>query len=217
MSKYKQLVWLNPVVENMVKNKYPDLLSKLHAHQYQAVKGADDVSQDILKCYGELVSNTKLRPVIDSRCPRVIKLILDNFPQLAANLAPIDSILISRAKALYDREVKPDSGWTRLTIVTPCTDLVNHGENVFGEKLRFVTWNEFAQEIGFAEYPKIETSPIPLGFFDPLEIAVLKASGELQIRQLLALCTNNEENEPARADLLELLYCPDGCHNGDGL
>jgi hypothetical protein len=55
---------------------------------------------------------------------------------------------------------------------------------------------------------------VPPGFFNELKdksgIEIYEKSGEDNCRKLLS-------NIPPEAQLLELLWCKEGCHKGDGL
>ena len=76
----------------------------------------------------------------------------------------------------------------------------------------FISWKKFIENIG--EEPRrivIKDSPIPLGFFDDLGIKVDSISGEEEIKKYLL----NIKDKDAR--LIEMLYCENGCHNGDGI
>ena len=80
------------------------------------------------------------------------------------------------------------------------------------DDIRFLPWNRFLQELGDEPegiLPK--ESPIPLGFFEELGLRTVSISGEENIRK------HFENYVPGEVQLLELLYCKNGCHNGDGI
>ena len=97
-------------------------------------------------------------------------------------------------------------------ITTPCQALADMGNELELKNTWFVPWNRFLESIG-SELPGIlpKDSPIPPGFFEELEGKVDSVTGEEEIRQYF------EDYVPGKAKLVEMLYCKDGCHNGDGI
>jgi hypothetical protein len=61
--------------------------------------------------------------------------------------------------------------------------------------------------------PRAVASPIPPGYFQFPEYRILEANGPEAVTDLLTRIAAGVEE----ADLLELLYCREGCHNGDGV
>ena len=80
---------------------------------------------------------------------------------------------------------------------------------------RFIAWNRLAG--GEVRVRAIEDSPIPPGYFagicrkDGQAAKVESVSSPEKIRAYV------ESGSWKQADLLELLYCKDGCHHGDGV
>ena len=68
---------------------------------------------------------------------------------------------------------------------------------------------ESVGEILFGDPP--EDSPIPPGFFDSLGLEMDSLTGRGPIEAYLSA------GGRAEARLVELLYCENGCHNGDGV
>lgn len=54
-------------------------------------------------------------------------------------------------------------------------------------------------------------SPIPPGFFDGLGLKTVSITGEKEIRNYLRNGISDE------VQLVEMLFCNEGCHNGDGI
>ena len=76
----------------------------------------------------------------------------------------------------------------------------------------FLSWKEFVDMLGEEPARKsIEESPIPPGFFEDLGMKTVSVTGEEEIRTYL----NNDM--PRDIQLVEMLYCEKGCHNGDGI
>ena len=72
-------------------------------------------------------------------------------------------------------------------------------------------WNRFLASIGEPMEPAPDASPIPPGFFKDLPFPVVSKSGRPAIESYV---TRNEWKD---ARLIELLYCVQGCHRGDGV
>ena len=95
-----------------------------------------------------------------------------------------------------------------------------------------MSWKDFLSELGVILEPAPEASPIPPGFFTGLSVPVVSLSGRDEIEEYLEerSRTWETESESGRKDtasaaamnehkplLLELLYCRQGCHMGDGV
>ncbi|AKL96435.1 hypothetical protein CACET_c29910 [Clostridium aceticum] len=211
----KQFVWLNPVVESIVGSDYYKLLKHIEDQGYTVVTCSNQADR-IRNAYKAYIQGTKHKPVIDARCPAIIQYIKEKYPEALDKIAPIDPILIACAHELYEKHIKKDSKTATLTIVTPCTQLVDFGEAVFCEGMEFLTWKQFKKNIDYKMIDeKLSASPIPLGFFDSLAMKVEKASGEEEIEHVIKNIISNDICR--EIELCELLLCQDGCHNGDGL
>jgi hypothetical protein len=136
------------------------------------------------------------------------------YPELSAFQAEVLPILMVCAQDLYKLYVQSSQAPADLTIVTPCSSLAEAGNDKLGTIARFITWTDFCyeQELSF-QLPRAVSSPIPPGYFQFPEYRVLEASGPSAVKRLLEQSAMN----PGEADLLELLYCDGGCHNGDGV
>jgi len=210
-----RFVWLNPVIGQMAGAAYPALLEALAGRGY-TITACPEAPTEVRQAYLSRLGQSRLRPLIDARCPRVATLIREDFPHLSARIAPIPPILIVCAGILYRRHVAPDPGKASLTVITPCSELADYGKALFGDRIRFETWKAFQRTLGLGRlYPRADASPIPPGFFDYPGVRVLEGSGDGEVRDLLG------QAQAGRLDpgveILELLYCRDGCHNGDGV
>lgn len=209
----KQYVWLNPVVAAMAGSQYPDLLKQLADRRFTVVScdsAADKVREDYRRC----LQTVGDRPIIDTRCPLIGQMVSHDYPELGGHLAPVLPILLMCARELYYQFVQPDPAVASLVMVTPCQALAESGNRLFGSRVRFVTWSAFCQEQELVcSLNRVAVSPIPPGFFRFAEYRVLEGSGPDGVRQLLSLSMGGNK----QADLVELLYCEGGCHNGDGM
>ena len=75
----------------------------------------------------------------------------------------------------------------------------------------FVPWNRLLAALGEPMEPAPDASPIPPGFFKDLPFPVVSKSGRPAIESYVT------GNDWKNAKLIELLYCVQGCHRGDGV
>ncbi len=210
----KKYIWLNPIVEAMVRKNRHEVREVLEKKGYTIVACTNGAGL-VRKAYLDYVSKTSRLPVIDARCPKVTTLIREKYPLLADNIAPIEPILLTCAEELYAKYVTPDVKGTALIVISPCTWLVKRGDLLFGEKVCFLTWKDFCEKEGLSNYPRLEASPVPPGFFTGLDLPVIEANGGKDVEAVLQRAS--EKTLPRGTLLLELLYCEGGCHLGDGL
>jgi iron only hydrogenase large subunit-like protein len=200
------LVVLNPVIKSMVDSEnYRKLIEIIREWDFRVTDSLPGIKA-VKNKYREFLQSSPPYPVIDSRCPRIEHLILNEYAHLTRSLAPIHPILIE-GSILRQKEY----GEKRVIIVAPCEIFKVYSSRPF----KVMTWLEFQEFIQF--YPpqqRAKSAPIPLGFFDflakELGIRIEKASGRKSCRDLLA-------NFSPDTHLLELLWCKGGCHRGDGL
>ena len=101
---------------------------------------------------------------------------------------------------------------SRLQTGTPCQALADRGNELNLKNTKFIPWNQFLQTLNCGPEGKIhKETPIPLGFFDELNFRTVSFTGEYDIREYFRKDFTKE------AQLIELLYCENGCHNGDGI
>jgi iron only hydrogenase large subunit-like protein len=203
---------LNPVIQKILNEKgYQSLLDHIKDRCGHLIADSMPGISEVKKRYQKWLIRTDKFPVIDSRCPAIVKMIKKEFPELTESLAPIDPILITGAKMRL-KEFKDEADV--LTIISPCFSFAMDFE--LDNELKFAKtiitpWYLFKISIDFnVPQEKIENSPVPPGFFNYLGVRVYEASGENECRKLLS-------NIPDNAQLLELLLCKNGCHKGDGL
>lgn len=199
-------VWINPVVARMYE---PEILNTfLCLHGYKRFDVNTDWLAVVKEKYRFAVEDTE-DTVVDVRCPRTRAVLEELGVHSAITFPEIHPILIhcgqegsKRADLLDDEKI----------ITTPCQALADMGNALGLEHTFFVTWKSFLESIG--EQPKgqiAKESPIPTGFFAELGVKTASVTGETEIREYFKDFSANE------VDLVELLYCKDGCHNGDGI
>jgi hypothetical protein len=209
----KKYIWLNPIVEAML-HETGNVAGRVLEEKGYSIISCISGAPRIHEAYRYYVKNAVNKPVIDARCPKITALIEKRYPQLEGNIAPIPPILIACTEELYKKYIEPDSEAATLTVIAPCSWLVGKGISVWGAKVRFHTWREFSCENGLGEYPQLQVSPVPPGFFKGLNLQVLEANGSQSAETLLELAYTGLL--PQGTSLLELLYCEGGCHRGDG-
>lgn len=198
----RKLVVLNPLIHGILETQdYNALMENLHTKGFivaDAAPGKVKVKEEYRRC----VANANNFPVIDSRCPYVADMVRREFNPLEHLLAPIDPILITGAKM---RKEEFDADLTY--VVSPCEGFERYNEDF----MLIHTWRQFRTDINFRYARRaLESTPVPIGFFNDLDVKLISASGEAACRRLLS-------DYPSDAKLLELLHCEGGCHKGDGL
>ncbi|MBQ3421408.1 MAG: hypothetical protein IJH34_07010, partial [Romboutsia sp.] len=101
-------------------------------------------------------------------------------------------------------------------ITTPCESLALYGNSKNLEDTFFISWKEFLNKLEQKGNEKIkekllDESPIPPGYFDSLEARITSISGKENIENHFKNGLHKED------DLVEMLYCTNGCNNGDGV
>ena len=202
-------IWINPVAEGMYA---PETLAALLArHHCTQVHCLGDWAGEVRRKYQALTDRTE-GIVSDARCPMAADLVREltrESPESPLEVADVEPILIHAARELASR---PDLRDRPKLITTPCQALADLGNRLALDNTRFAAWNVLLRQWG--ERPpvrRLEASPIPPGFFDGPGLQVRKLTGREDIGAYAAACRHDGEQ------LVEMLYCKDGCHNGDGV
>ncbi|MDR1831258.1 MAG: hypothetical protein LBQ97_00815 [Fusobacteriaceae bacterium] len=198
-------LWLNPVVTAM----YPadSLENELSAKGFHVVACRRKIT-DLVKSKYRRALEQAGKCLLDGRCPKAREYFLQNHGPDSFAAPAIHPILIESALEIHRRY----AGKGRLYIVTPCDSLKAYGERLGLSGTRFFTWKEFVGIYQIETMPSdLKESPIPPGFFAEYADAVLSLPSKEKIDQL----GGNPDLGGIR--IIELLYCPDGCHNGDGI
>lgn len=199
-------VWINPVTDSMYDSETIDEF--LHQHGHERIRTSGDWGGIVKEKYKKIVEQASYT-VIDMRCPK-IKEVLDDYGVASDVVTPkINPILIHCGQESSRRE---EWFFEDKIITSPCQALADMGNAMKLRKTHFIPWNQFVESTGSRlESENLKESPIPLGFFDELNVKTVSLSGEEEIRAYF------ENYKPNEAQLAELLFCKGGCHNGDGV
>ena len=201
-------IFINPVVCNMYRKEELDEL--LINNGYSRVEVENDWHKIVKEKYNEALKSTE-KTLLDKRCPLAIDTIDEYINENDAFIPQIDPILIHCGIELANRE---DLKGKKKVITTPCESLASYGNKKNLEDTVFISWNEFIKDL--KSYDKsivklLDESPIPPGYFNSLEAKVSSLSGEENIVSYF------KNNLYKKDDLVEMLYCTNGCNNGDGV
>ena len=202
----KKLVWLNPVVKSIY--ELAALKKSLQDKGFSVMECEKDHANSVKNAYKNSLAQKKL--IFDSRCPRAANFIRANFKEQAALISNLNPILIESALELSAK--LKDGEW--LYVTTPCEDLAELGRRLNLARTTFLTWKSFREQNAInLKMRSIEQSPIPPGFFTNLGVKTLSLSSKEKIENALSYKFSELKNY----QIIELLYCENGCHNGDGL
>ncbi|WDV45481.1 [Fe-Fe] hydrogenase large subunit C-terminal domain-containing protein [Clostridiaceae bacterium M8S5] len=207
----KKYIWLNPVTSDMLTNNNINVNELFKNLGYILVDLDCSIVDNVLSDYINMCKSTN-NPLIDSRCPMVVEIIKEKYPELCKNIAPLDPIFIYCAKHLYKTLIKSNDD-SILFIIAPCTSLCHYGNAVLKKDVIFTTWKHFKEKHEICIDLKARRTPIPLGFFDNTDLIIEKLTGESKILSNINKLIEYKSN----IDLIEILYCKNGCHNGDGI
>lgn len=199
-------IWINPVTDQMYDQD--SLASLLKRHGYERVQCKRDWAGYVREEYRRAADEAGY-PVADVRCPAVAELLKREYRDSRLQIPDIEPILIHCAREIGGRE---DLKGRPKLITTPCRVLADMGNQAGLSDTRFLSWKDFLGELGEAPRARrLDESPIPPGFFDGLSFGTAGATGEDGVRDLL------DRGDYGDARILELLWCRDGCHHGDGV
>ncbi|MGG2468320.1 hypothetical protein ACOV1W_11300 [Paraclostridium bifermentans] len=201
-------IFINPVVDNMyIKEELDKLLLN---NGYSRVEVENDWHKVVKEKYNEALKSTE-KVLLDRRCPLAIDTINEYINEQDVFIPKIDPILIHCGIEIANRE---DLKGKKKVITTPCKSLASYGNKKDLEDTVFISWKEFIKKLNLYEKIQVkllDESPIPMGYFNSLESKISSISGEENIE---AYFKNNLHKE---SDLVEMLYCKNGCNNGDGV
>lgn len=199
-------IWINPVTDTMYET---DKLNEfLRRHGYKRITVSEDWITIVKEKYRSAVEQASAA-VIDMRCPKTGEVLEDAGISAEVTVPKIYPILIHCGQELSGREDLQDE---EKIITTPCQALADMGNALGLKDTRFVPWNQFLKSLGGdlrCIPPK--GSPIPPGFFDELRLKTVYVSGEAEMRRFF------KHPIPEEVQLVEMLFCKEGCHNGDGV
>ena len=199
-------IWINPVTAGMYEEEA--LNAFLQEHGYKRFETSIDWLTIVKDKYLTAVKQSK-SPVIDVRCPKAKELLEGMELKSEVTFPQIYPILIHCGQEGSGRKELQNE--TKI-ITTPCQALADMGNGLHFPDTHFISWNQLLKMLG--SEPKrnlIQQSPIPPGYFKELGVNVVSVTGEAEIKNFF------EKELPENTQLIELLYCKDGCHNGDGI
>ena len=201
----KKYIWLNPVVLKMYDQE--EVTSHLTNLGFEIITCVENHIDIVKKKYSE---QQKGCPglLCDSRCPKAISYVKDHYDSDHLEYASIYPILIHCAIELAERYKDEEA---KVYIITPCTDLRDQGNGLNLKNTVFQTWTQFCLQHRIMPQCKVvENSPIPPGFFDNISNVVSLGSKNDIDCYFKDSCRGSNQ-------LVEMLYCQGGCHNGDGV
>lgn len=205
----KHYIWLNPVVFGMYGET--QLTEALKAKKYEIVSCKADHIARVKQQYREMVEKNA-GCILDMRCPAAAAYVKKQLRDMEEKLIfpKIGPILIQAARELA--AALDFSDGSDLTIITPCSELRNLGNEKKLPSVRFLTWREFAAQHDLhLTRAELKESPIPPGFFAEYGKEAVSLASKEEIDSFFAERGYEEKR------IAEMLFCPQGCHNGDGV
>ncbi|MEY8354403.1 hypothetical protein AALB39_13760 [Lachnospiraceae bacterium 54-53] len=202
----RKFLWLNPVVTEMYGSE--ELERRLTEKGYELAVCRNDHIAAVKEKYLSVLGKAHTC-VADVRCPMAVDYIKKNYDPDFLEFPDIEPILLHCARELHGRL----SGQGQLWIITPCGALSRMGNRMGLPETKFCTWKEFARMEHIPLRGKVlAESPIPPGFFDGHK----EPSVVLDSRKKIDLYFSASHRREERG-IMELLYCSNGCHHGDGV
>lgn len=199
-------IWINPVTAHMYE---PSALQAfLKEHSFLQAEASSHWLETVRKKYEQVLEQSE-KTLIDVRCPKIRSIIHAYDLQDKVILPDIEPILIHCGREISENK---DLQGTEKVITTPCQALADLGNSLGLKETTFLPWNQFLSALGDSlSAAPTQESPIPPGFFEGLHGRMCSVTGKESICDLL------ESFRPDQFALIEMLYCKDGCHNGDGI
>ena len=201
-------IFINPVVDSMYIKKELDELLLRNGYTRVAVK--EDWHKIVKEKYNKALKLTG-KTILDRRCPLAIDTITEYISDNDTFIPEIDPILIHCGIEIANME---DLRGHQKIITTPCKSLASYGNSKNLKDTTFISWKEFIKHLNKSEdvkVKKLDSSPIPPGYFNNLDAKISSLSGK---ENIISYFKNNLHKEN---DLVEMLYCSNGCNNGDGV
>ena len=199
-------VFINPVTMNMYDKD--SLSAFLESKGFEQVFCCGDWISAVKDKYRKVLDLNPCATIVDMRCPAAAGLVRKTAAAADLVFPDIEPILIHCAEELADSYSQKDS----VVITTPCRQLADYGNSRNLPDTTFISWNDFAEKYDcLLKKTHLEKSPVPPGFFHDVEKNVLSLTGRKNIEEAA------ENGSFGDARLVEMLYCPDGCNNGDGV
>lgn len=198
-------IWINPVAESMYAPE--ELEDFLRKYDFKRFTTSKDWLSIVKEKYLDVVSRANV-PVMDVRCPKVKELLQEMATDSERVIPEIAPILIHCGQeAGQSEELRGEEK----IITTPCQALADMGNALKLEDTKFLAWNQFLDWLGDEPVrAELRKSPIPPGFFEGAGVKTASVTGEDEIRDYF-------EKQALDVQIVEMLFCKEGCHNGDGI
>lgn len=204
-----EYIFINPVVDKMyVKEELDKVLIN---NGYIRVEVENDWHGIVKEKYKELHKNRNDLTILDRRCPMAIDTISQYVKDGEVLVHEIEPILIHCGREISEREDLKDK---KKVITTPCKSLADYGNKLNLKDTTFISWNEFLKRLNLEKEPQrkiLDESPIPPGYFTDFGSKVKSLSGKENIENYFKNGLHKKD------ELVEMLYCNNGCNNGDGV
>lgn len=201
-----KFVWINPVV--LSQYDMEELHTSIEEKGYKIAVCKKDHLQVVKDKYWQSTRESNLC-IADKRCPAAEIYVKNKYGEDNIKFPEIYPILIHCAIELSERYEEEEC---QLYITTPCEELRNLGNTLKLQNTIFLTWNEFAQNNKLVlNKIDIASSPIPPGFFSSFG----EDSISLKSKEEIDYFFQKEEWKDNK--VAEMLYCKNGCHNGNGV
>ena len=185
-----------------------ELAAFLSSRNYTQVFCEQEWIPHVKEAYRAVLQENPSATLIDMRCPKAVSLAKKNCNDSSVIYPEIEPILIHCARELSRRYGKE----SRVLITTPCKSLAEYGNSLKLLNTSFISWNDFAKSQKCTLQKKhLSESPIPPGFFREIEKDSLSVTGKDSISNLFI------SNSHKSFRLVEMLFCKEGCNNGDGV
>lgn len=198
-------IWFNPVVIAMYGWKQLECLA--HNNHFQPIQCKEDWGSYVKNRYKqELAVSTKT--ILDLRCPKAVDYVKKYFPVEEYTFPDIEPILVHCAREVHKCLAKDD----KLLIITPCIELAVCGNNLMLKNTTFLTFSHLLEKTNTKLDSKtLLESPIPPGFFSEVSKECMTLTGQEEIHEFFS------KSQKTNHKIIELLYCPQGCHKGPGV
>lgn len=201
-----KFLWINPVATEMYDS--PGLRQQLEQRGFEVVACGQDHIAAVREKYRLAIAKAE-GCLADMRCPLAVDYIKAEYNPPFLEYPAIEPILLHCARELQQRL----EGKGRLYVTTPCEALRDLGRSLNLPGVAFLTWVEFVRQEGLLlQKAALQASPIPPGFFGEYGAR----GGMLDSKEKIDEFFSAGPQQPAES-ILELLYCPQGCHKGNGV
>lgn len=189
-------------------------------------------SQIIDSIIKPVIAKYKNRPVINSACPAIVRLLQVSFPDLLDNLIDIETPVEITARIIKQNTIQKTSLPEKrigITLITPCTAMVTSVKNPLGTTFSSVDASISIKDIYAPMLKKLSSSSSELfSFASPThnsllwysaggQLAALPDENTLAVDGISNAISVFEEIEMGRLDhlsFIEAAACPGGCLGG---